>query len=345
MAPHNLPFTVIGAGLLWVGWFGFNAGSACGSGELAALAFTNTNTAAAAAALGWMVAEWFKSGKPTILGAASGAVAGLVCITPGAGFVTPLGSIIFGLLAGVVCYAAVSLKPRFGYDDALDVVGVHFVGGTLGAILTGLFATDVVNSAIPTLTAGTDAVMGGVKAGLFYGGGGALLIKQIIAILATYAFCGIGTLVLLVVINSLTKFRATQEEEIPGLDLSQHSERGYHIGAGEAVAIVSTREPRPANIPPVSWDRFTVRLDGVDPSLLAPQWRRLCQDTGATPSPQFREVYANMSTLRGNKFRFRSGDPQKVRAALEQLFKPIAPTATATVEQVEERPVPTPARV
>ena len=162
MPPHNLPFSVIGASLLWVGWFGFNAGSAVSSGELASTAFVNTNTAAAAAALGWMAAEWMRNGKPTMLGGASGAVAGLVPMTPAAGFVTPMASIIIGVLAGVVCYVAVSLKPMFGYDDALDVVGVHMVGGTLGALLTGVFATKEVNSAIPTLTLGLDG-------GLVYG--------------------------------------------------------------------------------------------------------------------------------------------------------------------------------
>jgi len=140
MPPHNLPFSVIGASLLWVGWFGFNAGSAVSSGELAATAFVNTNTGAAAAALGWLFAEWFRTGKPTMLGAASGAVAGLVAITPAAGFVTPMASIIIGGLGGVCCYTAVSMKPKFGYDDALDVVGVHMVGGTLGALLTGVSA-------------------------------------------------------------------------------------------------------------------------------------------------------------------------------------------------------------
>ncbi len=135
MPPHNLPFSVIGASLLWVGWFGFNAGSAVSSGELAATAFVNTNTGAAAAALGWLGVEWLRVGKPTMLGAASGAVAGLVAITPAAGFVTPMASIVIGGLGGAICYLAVSMKPRFGYDDALDVVGVHMVGGTLGAFL------------------------------------------------------------------------------------------------------------------------------------------------------------------------------------------------------------------
>jgi Amt family ammonium transporter len=219
MPPHNLPFTVVGASLLWVGWFGFNAGSATSSSELAATAFVNTNTAAAAAALGWLFAEWLRAGNPTILGAASGAVAGLVAVTPASGFVTPMASVVIGGLAGVVCYSAVRLKPRFGYDDALDVVGVHMVGGTLGALLTGVFATKEVNSAIPTLTLGLDG-------GLLYGYPG-LMLKQLVAVVATYVFCGIGTFLILTIINAIMPLRAAVDDERMGLDLSQHSETAY----------------------------------------------------------------------------------------------------------------------
>ena len=219
MPPHNLPFTVIGASLLWVGWFGFNAGSAVSSGELAATAFVNTNTAAAAAALGWIAAEWLRSGRPTLLGGASGAVAGLVAITPAAGFVMPMASILIGFLAGAVCYAAVNLKSRFGYDDALDVVGVHMIGGTLGALLTGVFATKAVNPAIPTLTLGLDG-------GLLYGS--PLLVgKQLVAIVATYLYCGIGSFMLLKIVDAITPLRPPIEDERLGLDLSQHSETAY----------------------------------------------------------------------------------------------------------------------
>lgn len=219
MPPHNLVYSAIGASLLWVGWFGFNAGSAVSSGELAATAFLNTNTAAAAATLGWMVAEWMRNGKPTMLGAASGAVAGLVCITPAAGFVTPMASIIMGFAGGVVCYFAVSLKPSFGYDDALDVVGVHMVGGTLGAILTGVFATKTVNSAVPALSLGLDG-------GLLYGHP-EMVLKQLVAVAATYIFCGVGTLVILVIVNAITPLRPMADDESIGLDLSQHSEQAY----------------------------------------------------------------------------------------------------------------------
>jgi Amt family ammonium transporter len=219
MPPHNLPFSVIGASLLWVGWFGFNAGSAVSSGELAATAFVNTNTGAAAAALGWLGTEWLRVGKPTMLGAASGAVAGLVAITPAAGFVTPMAAIVIGGLGGSLCYLAVTMKPRFGYDDALDVVGVHMVGGTIGALLTGVFATEQVNSAIPTLTLG-------LHGGLLYGYP-MMVVKQVIAIVATYVFCGVGTFLLLTIINAITPLRPDIDDERMGLDLSQHSETAY----------------------------------------------------------------------------------------------------------------------
>ena len=317
MPPHNLPFTVLGASLLWVGWFGFNAGSALGSNELASLAFINTNTAAAAAALGWMIAEWLKSGKPTILGAASGAVAGLVVITPAAGFVTPLSALVMGALGGVVCYTAVSLKPRIGYDDALDVVGVHMVGGTLGALLTGLLATRAANPAIELE------------------GGLTLLVKQAIAILATYAFSGLGTLLILMVINLVTRVRAYREEETMGLDLSQHSERAYAFGGGDPVTAFAG-EPRPAMIPPSLGEQFTLAVEGISPSAISRHWRGLCQSNGTPPTPEFKQVYANLSTVRENHFRFRGGDREEIRADLEAIFKEVTPGATVRIIEAEQ---------
>ena len=212
--PHNLPFAVLGAGLLWVGWFGFNAGSALGANGLATSAFVVTHIAAAAATLGWVAAEWLVTGKPTMLGAASGAVAGLVAITPGSGFVTPLSAIAIGLAGGVVCFSAVMLKSRFGYDDALDVVGVHGVGGIWGAIATGIFASKAVNAA------GAD--------GLIYGNTG-LLKVQFIAVGATIAFAVVGTAVILLVLKAVMGLRVTEDEERLGLDLSQHSENAYSL--------------------------------------------------------------------------------------------------------------------
>ena len=217
MQPHNLPMTVTGAALLWVGWFGFNAGSALEANGLAASAFLATNTASASAALGWMFTEWMTRGKPTVLGAASGAVAGLVAITPASGYVGPLSSIVICGLAGVVCYAACHLKSRLGYDDSLDVVGVHGVGGTWGALATGLFATKTINDA------GAD--------GLFFGNPGQLRI-QIVAVLATYAIAVVGTFVILKVVDAVVGLRVTEEDEVAGLDLSQHSETAYTLGGG-----------------------------------------------------------------------------------------------------------------
>ena len=212
MTPHNLPFAVIGAAMLWVGWFGFNAGSALGANGLASSAFMTTHTAASLAALGWMAAEWIRTGKPTMLGAASGAVAGLVAITPASGFVTPLAAIVIGFGAGVICYSACLLKPLFGYDDSLDVVGVHGVGGVFGAIMTGVFATKTINPA------GND--------GLLYGNP-SLLVTQLIAVAATVLFAVVGTGVILAALKAVMGLRITEQEERQGLDLSQHSESAY----------------------------------------------------------------------------------------------------------------------
>jgi Amt family ammonium transporter len=215
MPPHNLPLTVMGAGLLWFGWFGFNAGSALEASGLAVSAFTATNTGAAAAALGWMLTEWVSRGKPTVLGAASGAVAGLVAITPAAGFVGPVASLVIGGIAGFLCYNACNLKARLGYDDSLDVVGVHGVGGTWGALATGLFASTAVNP-------------GGAD-GLFHGNPGQLW-TQIIAVLVTWVLASVVTFVILKVLDAVMGLRVKDEEEVAGLDVSLHSETAYVLG-------------------------------------------------------------------------------------------------------------------
>jgi len=217
MQPHNLPMTVMGASLLWVGWFGFNAGSALEASGLAASAFTATNTGAAAAALGWMFTEWMSRGKPTVLGAASGAVAGLVAITPASGYVTPMASMIIGAVAGWLCYTACNLKAKLGYDDSLDVVGVHGVGGTWGALATGLFATKAVNDA------------GGN--GLFYGNPGQLWV-QFVAVVSTYVLAIVATIIILKIVDALVGLRVSAEDEMAGLDLSQHSETAYAAAGG-----------------------------------------------------------------------------------------------------------------
>ena len=212
--PNNLPFVVIGAGLLWFGWFGFNAGSALGANGLAGAAFINTNTATAAATVSWMVVEWMHAKKPTVLGLASGAVAGLVAITPAAGFVNISGAIIIGMAAGVVPYFAVAfLKPKLGYDDALDAFGVHGIGGTIGAILTGIFADPAINDA---------------GKGLLYGNPGQLL-TQLIAVGTTIAYTAVTTFVIFTIIKAVVGIRVDIEEEVTGLDESQHGERAYNL--------------------------------------------------------------------------------------------------------------------
>jgi ammonium transporter, Amt family len=212
MPPHNLTMTVTGAGLLWVGWFGFNAGSSLAANGLAVSAFVATHLGASAAALTWVLAEWTLLGKPTVLGAASGAVAGLVAITPASGYVGPMSSIIIGGAAGVICFGAVRIKPRLGYDDALDVVGVHAVGGIWGALATGLFASVAVNAA------GAD--------GLFFGNPHQLLV-QAIAVLASVSFSFVGSSILLKVTDALVGLRVDVESEQMGLDLSEHEESAY----------------------------------------------------------------------------------------------------------------------
>ncbi|MGE4441027.1 MAG: ammonium transporter [Desulfomicrobium sp.] len=210
--PHNLPMTMIGTALLWFGWFGFNAGSALAADGLAGNAFVTTHVAAATAMLAWVLAEWKFHGKPTTLGAASGAVAGLVAITPAAGFVGIMASVIIGLGAGVLCYFGVSLKSRFGYDDSLDVVGIHGVGGIWGALATGLFASQSINPA-------------GFN-GLFYGNPGQLWI-QFVSVVATCAFSFLVSYALLKIVNAIVPIRVTDEEEEAGLDVAIHSESAY----------------------------------------------------------------------------------------------------------------------
>lgn len=214
MRPHNLTYTTLGAAMLWVGWFGFNAGSALKADGIAANAFAVTHFSAAAGAVAWALMEWIFRGKPSVLGCASGAVAGLVCITPAAGFVLPMPALVMGASAGIVCYYTCAvLKQKMGYDDSLDAFGVHGVGGTLGAVLTGVFATR--------------NIMGGELIGLYEGGGVTLLIGQVVAVLVTIGFSVVATMILLKLIDVVIGLRVTQESEIRGLDISEHGEEGY----------------------------------------------------------------------------------------------------------------------
>jgi Amt family ammonium transporter len=212
--PHNLTMTMLGAGILWFGWFGFNAGSALAANGIAVNAFFTTQVATGAALLSWLIAEWLVQGKPTTLGAASGAIAGLVAITPGAGFVGSTSAVLIGLVAGALCYFAVLAKSRLGYDDALDVVGVHGVGGLWGALATGLFATTAVNAA--------------GKDGFFFGNPQLLGIQAMDA-LTTIAYSVVVTFIILKVVDLVIGLRVSEEEEEQGLDLTQHSEIGYSL--------------------------------------------------------------------------------------------------------------------
>ena len=205
--PHNLPMTLLGTGILWFGWFGFNAGSALAANGAAANAFVTTHMATCAAMLGWIAVEWLHNGKPTTLGAASGALAGMVAITPAAGFVTPMPALVIGLIAGAVCYGGVLMKSRLGYDDSLDVVGIHGLGGTWGALATGLFAS--INAK-----------------GLFYGNPGQLWI-QFVSVVATWVFCFAMSFILFKLVDALFGLRVSPESEQRGLDVSEHSEAGY----------------------------------------------------------------------------------------------------------------------
>lgn len=225
MKPHSLTISLIGACLLWVGWFGFNAGSALSASSLATSAFVATHFGAAAAALGWLFAEWVRHGKPSMLGGISGAVAGLVAITPASGFVKPMPALLIGFLAGVFCfYMVTTVKNRFGYDDTLDAFGVHGAGGTLGAILTGVFATNAVNDGLK------DSAGKPLPLGLVDGNAGQIL-NQAIGVVIAIALGIIGTFIILKVVDMIMGVRATAEEEIEGLDLSMHGEEGYNLDA------------------------------------------------------------------------------------------------------------------
>jgi Amt family ammonium transporter len=224
MPPHSMVLSFTGACLLWVGWFGFNAGSALNSGPLATSAFVNTHFAAAAAALGWTIAEWIHNGKPTALGAISGAVAGLVAITPASGFVQPMSALAIGIIAGFFCFFMVFMvKSRFGYDDSLDAFGVHGAGGTLGAILTGFFAAGTINAAL-----GNDATGKPLPTGAIDGHWGQVL-NQAAGVGVAWTISAIGTLILLFIVDKIVGLRVTPEDENVGLDLSQHGEEGYDL--------------------------------------------------------------------------------------------------------------------
>jgi Amt family ammonium transporter len=211
----------LGAGLLWFGWFGFNAGSELTVDSIAGLAFINTQVATAAAVLGWILVEWIRDGKPTLVGASSGAIAGLVAITPACGFIAPWASVLLGLVAGAVCALAIALKYKLGYDDSLDVVGVHFVGGWIGSLWLGFFASTNLNGAISDVVGASD--------GLFYGGGLTQLGRQALAGLAVTVFSGLVAFLLGKLIDKTIGFRAAPESEVDGIDVAEHAESAYDM--------------------------------------------------------------------------------------------------------------------
>jgi ammonium transporter len=311
--PNSMVLTLLGAGLLWFGWFGFNGGSALASSGQAGSALAASQVAAAAAALSWIVAEWLHKGKPTALGFASGLVAGLVAVTPASGYVTPLGGLAIGLTAGLVCYVAVCLKPFFKYDDSLDAFGVHGVGGFLGALLTGVFASVVLwqhgpNSAEPL--------------GTMADGRLTQVLVQLLAAVVAVAFSFVVSLVLVKGIDLAWGFCLDSRSESEGLDRCEHGEVGFDLGpALELVPERAPQEPRAAVVPPDGQKRFTVVVEGAKNGDLMHAWSELCQVGPEPPTPEFRAVYPYVTTVQGNRFRFRGGDASLMRANLERLFQ------------------------
>ncbi|MEV6518072.1 ammonium transporter [Micromonospora chalcea] len=246
MKPHNVPMVALGAALLWFGWFGFNAGSELTADGVTALAFINTQVATAAALLGWIVVEWVRDGKPTLVGASSGAIAGLVAITPACAFITPAAAVLLGVVAGAVCALAVGLKYRLGYDDSLDVVGVHFVGGWIGCLWIGLFGTASVSSLVET-------------DGLFVGGDATLLGKQAISALIVSVYSFVVAFALGFVIDKTIGLRVSAESEVDGIDIAEHAESGYDLSpttgsSGGAFAMAGIGAGKPGSDPAVEPD-------------------------------------------------------------------------------------------
>jgi ammonia channel protein AmtB len=400
--PNSMVLTLLGAGLLWFGWFGFNGGSAGSSTPLAASAFAATQAAAATAGLAWMLVEWRVKGKPTALGLASGIVAGLVAVTPASGFVYVYGGVAIGAAAAVVCYFAVALKNRLGYDDSLDAFGVHGVGGFVGAILTGLFCSTMVNgtgdgpfavrwqegrlkelekderklitdaeavakerkkvaeeaearyNAVKDAAdrkdeaaalekaakeAQADAALAGAKAdGLEKErkslaekkearekekkGAFTQLVIQAKAAVISLAFALVVSVLLAVLTHTATggNFATDEKAEAEGLDRTEHGEVGFDFGYATESVAVAAASPRPATAPPGN-GRYDLQLDGAPAADLMKAWSALCQPTEGEPDPDFVAVYPHVTTIQGNRFRCRGGDPAEVAARLASLFK------------------------
>jgi ammonium transporter len=311
--PNSMVLTLTGAGLLWFGWFGFNGGSALHSNGQAGSALTASQVAAAAAGLSWLIAEWLHKGKPTALGLASGIVAGLVAITPASGFVSPLSALIIGAVAGIVCYAAVCLKPVLKYDDSLDAFGVHGIGGFLGAVLTGVFASAV----LVKNASGSD-----IPGGLIADGNASQVVMQLIAATVAVFYAFVFTVVLVKGIDATFGFMLTPKEEGEGLDRSEHGEVGFDLGlAAESIPEGVQQEPRPASVPADGKRHFTVVVDGPSKSDLLRAWSDLCQAGASPPSEDFRAIYPFVTTVEGNRFHFRGGDPARLQESLKRVFQ------------------------
>ncbi len=311
--PNSMVLCLVGAGLLWFGWFGFNGGSALASNGLAGSALTASQVAAAAAALSWIAAEWIHRGKPTALGFASGLVAGLVAVTPASGFVPPLGALVIGILAGLVCYAAVCMKPFAKYDDSLDAFGVHGVGGFLGAVLTGVFASQVLYQH------GASSIE---PVGKLASGHLAQVGVQLVAAVAAVVYSFVASYALVKIIDLTWGFCLDPRSENEGLDRSEHGEIGFDLGPSmDLVPEAPMLEPRAAMVPPNGERRFTIVVEGVKNGDLIHAWSEHCQTGPRPPSPEFIAVYKYMTTVQGNRFRFRGGDPAVMKENLQRLFR------------------------
>ena len=350
--PNSMVLTLLGAGLLWFGWFGFNGGSAVASNFLATSAFAATQAAAAAAGLSWMLVEYLHKGKPTALGLASGIVAGLVAVTPAAGFIYIWGGLIIGLIAGAFCYGAVQVKSILGYDDTLDAFGVHGIGGFLGAILTGVFCFYSVNSmgtdgfvtpeatvkkqiaelekkAEPDRSAGDKANIAKLKDWTPTG----QVMIQIKASIFSALFAFILSYALAMGVQVMTGFNFSTDlnSESEGLDETEHGETGFDFGTTFSSAKATA--PRSALSPPNKGKGYIIALDGPKEEDVRKVWSDMCQAGKTPPSDDFKKVYPYLTTINGNKFKFRGGDPNHIKDSLSSLFqKKLNTPVKATVE-------------
>ena len=312
MHPNSMVLTLTGAGILWMGWFGFNGGSGLTSGAIAVGAFAASQCAAAAAGLSWMFVEWLHRGKPTALGLASGIVAGLVAVTPASGYILPWGGFCIGIIAGIVCYIAVSLKPFIKYDDSLDAFGVHGVGGFLGAVLTGVFCYQW-TYVEPAVGSPGVIALGGTSYEPVWIQLKAAMFSAILAFVAS--------LILVKLIDLVMGFIVANDEEVQGLDRAEHGETGFDFGyAYEAAPMTDAAEPRAAIVPPNGVGRFKVVVEGTNNGDLIHAWSGLCQPS-AHPEPEFRAIYPFVTTVQGNRFQFRGGDQQAMKDNLQKLFE------------------------